>query len=345
MWMKIAGYIRVSTDEQAEKGNSLFEQQDRLISYCKAMGWPEPTFYEDDGYSAKDLRRPALTRLLDDVKTKGYTLLLTTKLDRLSRRLFDILSVIEYLGKYNCNYASASEPFDTNSPAGRMTLQMLGMIAEFERERISERVRDNMKSIAKRGDKVISRPCLGYDIKDGAYVINVAEALDVQKMGEWLAQGMGSRDVAKRANAMGIRTKSGKMWTDKTVRDLFRRHTLVGDFVYNRTYRKGTRVFIRPKEEWIIIRDHHPAILDRETFDAIQRQLDSRKSVGRSIDSSTYLLSGLLKCTHCGHTMTGRADKKYKNKGKYYRYVCGGYMKKGICFFIGLIEMNWNELS
>lgn len=63
----VAAYIRVSTDEQADKGNSLNEQQERLKAYCVAMGWSEPTFYIDDGYSAKDLRRPAIKKLLDDV--------------------------------------------------------------------------------------------------------------------------------------------------------------------------------------------------------------------------------------------------------------------------------------
>src|SRR5690606_36948432 len=102
-----------STDEQADKGVSLDEQRERLLAYCKGMGWQNPVVYEDDGYSAKDLRRPELTRLLSDIKAKGFNVLLTTKLDRLSRRLFDILSLIDYLDKHDCNYVSASEPFDT----------------------------------------------------------------------------------------------------------------------------------------------------------------------------------------------------------------------------------------
>lgn len=333
--MKVAGYVRVSTEEQAEKGVSLDEQRERLISYCKAMGWPEPTIYEDDGYSAKDLRRPELTRLLNDVKTEKYTLIITTKLDRLSRRLFDILSVIDYLDKHNCSYASTSEPFDTTTPAGRMTLQMLGMVAEFERERNSERVRDNMRSIARKGEKVINRPCFGYDVKNGILEINLEESLIVQQMAQWALEGYGAREIAKRLNDMGVRTKSGFEWNDRTVRELLKRETLIGEFIYNRTYRKGTRIITRPEEEWIRIENHHEPILDKETFYAIQKIFESRKqSASRYVDESNYLLTGLLVCGHCGGKMIGRVDTKKSNKNyRYYRYVCNSYMKKGLCFF------------
>ena len=187
--MKIAAYIRVSTEEQASEGNSLTEQHERLEAYCKAMGWSEPTFYEDDGYSGKDLRRPQLTQLLEDIKE--YDILLTTKLDRLSRNLFDILNVIKHLEEHDCNYASATEGFDTSTPAGRLVLHMLGMVAEFERERISERVRDNMMSIARNTDRVISRPCYGYDIKNGVMEVNVEESLIIKKMAQWTLDGLG----------------------------------------------------------------------------------------------------------------------------------------------------------
>lgn len=332
--MRIAGYIRVSTEEQAEKGFSLDEQRERLISYCKAMGWPAPTIYEDDGYSAKDLRRPKLTKLLNDVKTEKFTLIITTKLDRLSRRLFDILSVIDYLEKNNCSYVSASEAFDTTTPAGRMTLQMLGMVAEFERERISERVRDNMRAIARKGEKIISRPCFGYDVKNGVLEINLEESLVVHQMAKWALEGCGAREIAKRLNDSGIRTKDGNEWQDRVVREFLKRETLIGDFVYNRTYRKGSRIYTRPEDEWIYVENHHEPILDHETFFAIQKIFESRRnSASRYVDDTNYLLTGLLVCTHCGGKLIGRKDSKKGSNQVYYRYVCNTYMKKGGCFF------------
>lgn len=331
--MKIAGYIRVSTDEQAEKGNSLIEQRDRLEAYCKSQGWPEPYIYEDDGYSAKDLRRPDLTNLFEDIKIKGYDMIITTKLDRLSRRLFDILSVIEYLDKYNCSYASTSEPFDTQSSAGRMTLQMLGMVAEFERERNSERVRDNMRSLARKGDKVITRPCYGYDVKNGTYVINVEESIFARKMRDLLYAGYGGREIARRINKLGSRTKEGNLWNERTVRNYLPRETLTGDIVYNRTYKKGTQVITRPEEEWIWMRNQHEGIFSKEDNVKIKRILESRKTAGRHIDQSRYLLSGLVVCGHCGEKMNGKAERKKEDREpRWFRYTCDGYIKKGNCF-------------
>lgn len=333
--MKAAALVRVSTEEQHQKGNSIPEQEERLEGYFKLMGINDFKIYYDEGYSGKDLNRPGITELLEDVPEKEYTLVVTTKLDRLSRNLFDILNIIKHLEQYDCNYASATEGFDTSTPAGRLVLHMLGMVAEFERERISERVRDNMMSIARNTNRVISRPCYGYDIKNGVMEVNVEESIIVKKMAQWTLEGLGSRAIAKRLNEMGIKTKSGGQWHSKIVRELLKRETLVGDFVYNRTYRKGTRTLTRPEEEWIRVEGHHDPILDRETFDKVQQVLDARKQVGKQINRDRYLLSGLVVCGHCGGKMSGRYyEKKRPHKTyRYYRYVCESYAKKGMCKF------------
>lgn len=335
--MKVFAYARVSTDEQAEKGHSLNEQQERMFSYCKAMGWEEPVFFVDDGYSAKNLNRPKLTEILQIVKSeKGPGIVITTKLDRLSRKLVDILNLNEYFNKHGFNYVSASEGFDTSTPAGRLVLQMLGMVAEFERERISERVRDNMTSIVKNTKKVVSRPCFGYDVIDKEMVINLEESLIVKEMAEWAVEGKGPREIAKRLNARGIRTKEGNEWHDKIVRELLQRETLIGDFVYNKTYRKDSKTIMRDPSEWITVKNHHDAILDITVFEKIRTIFLGRKTVGKNISNDTYLLSGLLVCSHCGSKMNGKMNRSFSKKlnreNLHYQYLCDGYLKKATCF-------------
>lgn len=336
--MQVFGYPRVSTDEQAERGNSLSEQIERMTAYCKAMGWDEPIFFIDDGYSAKDLNRPELTRMLDRVKNdKQGGIILTTKLDRLSRKLFDILSLNEFFNKHGFNYVSATEGFDTSTPAGRLVLQMLGMVAEFERERNSERVRDNMTSIARNTTKVISRPCFGYDIINGEYVINIDESLPIIIAAQDLLSGRPARSIIKQWNLVdNIRTKEGNEWHEKTFRELFQRETLVGDFVYNRTYKKGNKVITRPQEEWVYIKDHHPAILDRETFRRLGELFQGRKKIGRHLSDDRYLLSGLVVCGHCQNKMNGKMYKNFSKKlnreNVHYKYLCDGYLKKATCY-------------
>jgi site-specific DNA recombinase len=326
--MKIAAYIRVSTDEQADKGNSLSEQQERLTAYCKAMAWNEPTFYIDDGYSAKSLNRPAIQRMLEDVKQSRISVVITTKIDRLCRNLLDLLQTVELLSAHDCNYVSASESFDTSTAVGRMTLQLLGTFAEFERERTSERVKDNMLSIAKNTSKAITRPCYGYDIVDGQYAINGQEAVNIRLMFEWAEQGHGHRMIAKKLNDRGALTKLGKMWDQVNVKRLMKTETIAGIMVYNKRMTKNGKTTERDKAEWIIKENNHPSIIPPDRFEKVQEIMRARSRALKHADSETYLLTGLIKCGHCNKNMKG-STSRHKNKYNeytYYRYICSSYV-------------------
>ena len=328
MMNRIAAYIRVSTDEQVDKGNSLNEQQERLSAYCKAMGWPEPIFYIDDGYSAKNLNRPAIKRLLEDVQQGKIDVVITSKLDRLCRNLLDLLQVVELFNNHNCNYVSASESFDTSTASGRLTLQLLGTFAEFERERISERVKDNMLSIAKNTSRAITRPCYGYDIVDGQYVINEAEARFVRMMFDLAEQGHGHRMIAKILNDHGATTKLGKPWDQVSVKRVLKNPKIAGAVLYNQRMQKNGKTAFRDSSEWIFKKNNHPAIIPFERWERIQKILDSRSIAGKHAESETYLLTGLVKCCHCNRNMKGstarhvRGEKHYT----YYRYICASYV-------------------
>lgn len=116
----------------------------------------------------------------DILRAKKVEIVVTTKIDRLTRRLIDLLSFIDEIDKYDCHFKSSTESFDTSTPVGQMVLQLLRVFAEFERERNAERVKDNMVHMAKfmdqRKGKSISRACYGYDIVDKMYVVNPQEA-------------------------------------------------------------------------------------------------------------------------------------------------------------------------
>ncbi|MER7798654.1 recombinase family protein [Microbacterium sp. NPDC096154] len=335
--MRVLAYLRVSTEEQAEKGNSIPEQKERITAFCVVKGWSQPQFFVDDGYSAKNTNRPELTKLLEVVKTEPNGIVITTKLDRLSRKLFDILSLNEFFFKYEYNFVSATEGFDTSTPAGRLVLQMLGMVAEFERERISENVKNNMNSIARNTKRVITRPCFGYDVINGAMVVNIEESLIVKKMATWALNGEGSRAIAKKLNIQeNVKTKDGNEWHDKVVRELLQRESLIGTLVYNKTYKSGGKIKTRPIEEWIIVEDHHEPILELDVFEKIQELFEGRKTIGRHINDDRYILSGLVYCSHCKNKMNGKTNKyttKKNNEEKInYTYLCDGYLKKAICY-------------
>lgn len=329
---KIALYIRVSTDEQALKGNSLNEQEERLRAYCHAMELEgQIETFIDDGYSAGSMKRPALTRMLRMARNKELSMVVITKIDRLCRNLKDLLTLVDELDEIQCGFASAGERFDTSTAAGRMVLQILGAFAEFERGRNRERVRENMMSIVTNTDKAVSRPCFGYNVMDSKYVINEEEAIVVRKMVDWMLQGEGAHRVMRRLNDMGVKTKDGKSFTQLAVGKLMRRETIAGMFVYNRGYTLRGKSLIRPKEEWIIIEDHHKPIIDKETFRRLQIAITARKTSGKQADNERWLLTGVVKCAHCGRPMFGRYRKKPSGT-VYSHYVCSSYMKRAECF-------------
>lgn len=331
--MRVAAYIRVSTDKQAEKGNSILEQQERTIAYCKALRWESPVFFIDEGYSAKTLNRPAMTKLLKDVGERKFDAVLNTKLDRLCRNLLDLLHTVEHFQTYDCAYVSISEGFDTSTAVGRMTMQVLGAFAEFERERTSERVKDNMISIAKNSDKALTKPCFGYDVVDSRYVINEKEAAHVLYMRDMIFQGAGLRRIAKLLNDMGVRTKKGAEWDSVNVRRLVLNETLCGTRITNKRMTKNGKTIFRPKSEWIITENNHPAILPKEDTEKIHAIIKKNASVRKHVENESFILTGLLVCEYCGKLMTGsssrnvRGDKIYE----YYRYLCSSYTRKAGC--------------
>ncbi|MED4749902.1 recombinase family protein [Brevibacillus choshinensis] len=333
--MKIALYIRVSTEEQAKEGFSIAEQKERLRAFCIAHGWSDYEFYIDDGYSAKDTNRPAYQRILIDIRARRIQMIMTTKIDRLTRRLMDLLTFVDELDIYQCAYKSASETFDTSTAVGRMVLQLLGVFAEFERERIAERVRENMYHVAKQG-KVVTTPCFGYDVADGQYVINKSEAEWILKMVDMILNGNGTWNVAKMLNENNVLTKRGREWTLKAVRIyLLKNEMLRGNTVWNQNYRKSGKLIQRPPSEWLLVENTHEPILDKDTYEKLQAILDQNQRVAPRSKNSDFLLSGIVYCGHCGNKMYGLNTTNKKN-GKDYRspirYLCSGYTKKGQCF-------------
>lgn len=150
--MKAAIYIRVSTEDQAKEGYSLEVQREYLESFTKREGLELFKVYQDDGISGYSAERPALKELLKAAKEKKFDLVLVYKIDRFSRNLKDLLNLVDELSFSGIGFKSATEPFDTTTSAGKLMFQQLGSFAEFERNRIAERVFPGMVKGVQRGN-------------------------------------------------------------------------------------------------------------------------------------------------------------------------------------------------
>ena len=225
--MKAIGYVRVSSDEQATEGISLEAQEAKVRAYCDLYGIELVEVIVDAGQSAKSLNRPGIQRALSLLKAKKADGIVVAKLDRLSRSTADWAALIErYFGeKAGRQLWSVGENIDTRSAAGRMVLNILMSVAQWEREAIGERTRAALQHKKSKGERVGPVP-LGYDVApDGVHLIPNQQEQEVLRLArqlrddEWTLQA-----IADEFNRRGIVGKKGRTkWEHHAVRKLLMR--------------------------------------------------------------------------------------------------------------------------
>lgn len=166
-----------STDERLDmEFNTLDAQREACEAYIisqKSEGWiTSPEYYDDGGFSGGSLERPALARLLEDIKSGKIQTVVVYKIDRLTRSLMDFSKLVEIFDEYGVTFVSITQSFNTTTSMGRLTLNVLLSFAQFEREVSGERIRDKIAASKAKGMWMGGRPPLGFDIENRRLVIN-----------------------------------------------------------------------------------------------------------------------------------------------------------------------------
>jgi DNA invertase Pin-like site-specific DNA recombinase len=218
------GYIRVSTDGQATDGVSLDAQRDRITAWCLGNGFTLNQVFVDAGLSGgRSDNRPGLQSALDAV-CKVHGVLVVYSLSRLARSTKDTIQIGERLDKSTADLVSLSEKIDTTSAAGKMMFRMLAVLAEFERDQISERTSTAMKFKAAQGQRVGKVP-FGFDLAGDAVTLvpNAIEQESIAIIHELRKEGKTLRAIAAALNQRQIPTKEGKPWTHSTIQRILSR--------------------------------------------------------------------------------------------------------------------------
>ena len=339
----IAIYCRVSTEEQSENGYSIDEQERLLEEWCKKMGYVIYKCYSDRGISGKNIKdRPALKELLSDAKAGKFDMVISWKINRVSRKLEDVLKIVNLLEKNNITFKSYSEPFETDTPAGRMQFQMMALIGEFERGTIAQNVKMGMIAKAKSGNWCGGR-VLGYDLvpnnspeeeKKGKnkLKINEKEAEIVRFIFNEYSKGKGYKAITNQINKLGYKTKKGNDFSVGSIRDILTNPVYIGEIRYNvrQNWSEKRRRNINPNP--IRVKGKHEAIIDRELWDKVQLILESKKGKPSRIYDGEYPLTGILRCPKCGAGMvisrtTNTLADVTKKRIAY--YCCGNWKNKG----------------
>ncbi len=305
-------YIRVSTDEQAEKGHSLHHQEDRLRNHCAINGIEVVALFKED-FSAKTFDRPEFNRLLDYLKKnkEQVDLLLFLKWDRFSRNAPEAYNMISTLHKHKVEPQAIEQPLDLSVPENKIMLAIYLTTPEVENDRRSLNTIAGMRRALKNGQWTGQAP-IGYankrDDANKPIVLPDANAHLVQYAFELFATGQYPIEVARKMmNEKGLKVSRNAFWI------MLRNPFYVGKIV----------VPAYKDEESAIVTGKHQPLISLDIFNDVQDVLLGRKKIGmpaRRTKQEQLPLRGFLACRICGKTMTGSGSSG--NGGKYYYYHC-----------------------
>ena len=214
-------YLRVSTDKQVDRGVSLEAQREKLEAYATLYDLELVATEVDAGVSAKTLERPALQSALRRLENGEARVLVVMKLDRLTRSVRDLGVLVEtYFAKGKWELMSVSENINTQSAAGRLVLNVLGSVSQWEREAIGERASVALQHKANKGEYAGGEVSFGYKLgPDGVNVVSHEDEQRVlERMRTLRGSGMGLRKIGKILAAQGLNNRSGATWGPSTLK-------------------------------------------------------------------------------------------------------------------------------
>jgi site-specific DNA recombinase len=330
--MKAVIYARVSTERQAERG-TIGSQLEALRAHVTAAGDELAGEYCDDGHSGARLDRPGLDQMRDAAEAGLFEVVWCLSPDRLARTYAYQVLILDEMARLGVSVRFTDAPgLDEHDPQARLLTQVQGVIAEYERAKISERYRRGKLFRARAGEVISWKAPYGYRRiprgADGPAHLEIfeAEAAVIRRIFAERAAGTTIRQICRQLNAGAVPTPTGSraVWGTSTLGRILRNEAYIGRTYFNRTEavpdrRPGhhSRQVPRPRADWIAI--SCPAIIADETFEAAGKtSTDNTKWSPRRTGPGAWLLRGLVKCGPCGvgtscHKMRGR-------NGTWHRY-------------------------
>lgn len=362
--MKIAIYSRKSVF--TGKGESI-ENQIQLCKDYINLQYPnvsEIKIYEDEGFSGGSTNRPKFQEMMNAAKLNEFDIMLCYRLDRVSRNIGDFANLIDDLQKYNIAFVSIKEQFDTSTPMGRAMMYISSVFAQLERETIAERVKDNMLELAKSGRWLGGTPPLGFNSESITYIDEEMKERKMPKLtvnknemslvkiiyDKYIELGSINQVVAYLQEGK-YKSKRDKYFTASTISKILSNPVYVKsdnnvlEYLRNKgmlvtgdkegygilTYNKRDNTFNkRDVSEWIAAVARHKGIIDADKWLLAQTILSKNKDKTKTMrlgTSSKGVLSGLIRCSHCGSPMR----VSYGRNHHYYACTLGITSKRSLC--------------
>lgn len=342
----VAIYIRLSKeDDNLGESESIQNQKLLLTKYVLEQGYTLVDIYVDDGFTGTNFNRPDFQRMLKDIEAGSINMVITKDLSRLSR---DYIGTGEYVEKWfpahNVRYVALTDNIDTMiDSANNDIAPFKAILNDMYSKDLSKKIRTALHTMQIEGKWVGGCPPFGYKVDPNDknhLVIDEIEQPIVQRIFSLFLDGKKIYQIRDLFNAEMVPTfsvtrnrnfkkNSSSLWENTTIKKILKNRLYTGDMVQNRRSRisyKYRKIIYNPEEQWIIVPNTHKAIIDKKSFERVQKLLPNQKT--RDDKKEEFLFDGLLRCADCGHNIIIRSRDK---NGKSYT-VCNYYrqFKKGI---------------
>lgn len=344
MPLRVAAYCRVSTDRE-DQANSLASQKQYFADYIQQHDdWLLVGLYPDEGISGTTTRhREQFNRMIADAQAGKLDLILTKEVSRFARNTVDTLEYTRQLRNLGVGVIFLSDNIDTRDNDGELRLTIMASMAQEESRKTSQRVKWGQQRRMEAGVVFGNNSIYGFDLVGGQLTVKEDEAAIVRHIyHKFLHEGKGTHVIARELYEEGVpppRSATGK-WSCVMIRRILRNEKYAGDVLQKKfvtlDYLTHKKVANKGQEEQILLRDHHEAIIDRPTWEAVQDELARRaeKQGENSKYSNRYWCSGKIRCGDCGSRFVPRITKRpngdtYKIWGCHSRVHYGNWKQNG----------------
>lgn len=345
-------YGRLSRDDElVGDSNSIVHQKEMLAKYAKEHGFTNTAFYIDDGFSGTNFNRPDFQRMMSDAEEGKIATIIVKDMSRFGRDYIMVGYYTEiYFPNSDIRFIAINDQVDTVSATDNDFTPFKNIMNEWYAKDTSKKIKAVLKTKGNSGKHLSTIPPFGYkkDPNDKEkWIVDEEAAATVKEIFDLYIEGLKINDIAKQLTDEGKETpqlyamKRGlkyrgrspypEIWNNSTIRYILVQMAYTGCTVNFQTYRKSfksKKMAFHPKDEWKIFEDTQPAIIDRQTFDTVQKMREHKRVYIKS--NETNMFSGLLYCADCGGLLT---IQRYKKNHDYDHFYCSTYRKKkkGLC--------------
>ena len=327
--MQAAAYARYSTEHQTS--SSIAYQMRKIEEYCDSHGITVSARYADEAMSGTNTQRPAFQSLCQDAALRKFDAVVIYEISRGSRDVSDWFGFRKQMAVLGVQVISVEDHIgDILNPADYLTELITVGLGQHHVLTSRQKSMDSIATKAKTGQFLGGTPNYGYDIVDGRYVINPAEAKIVRKIYRMYAAGKSYGEIL---SAIGeVRGRRGKVMGKNSLYYLLRNERYIGVYSWCKYHHKimGKYAGNLPNENAVRIEDSIPAIIDKDTWEAVQMRMDDKKHRACNKAKRSYLLSGLIECTECGASYVGHTSTNSRGYSTRY-YCCGNKYRNHTC--------------